>query len=224
MAKPVEIGERSFPSRKSAEREIRAIRDKYRDGVPLALEDDRFIRDLLSLHTEVFEKEGSGVSFFTVETETVFGGKNRHFMIHREVGPGTDFSFLHCLRPEGSDRNDRMNALRQAIKPQTRAFRDEELDSGREIVCPYESVSLNRENCQVDHDHPWTFGALVFAWLGREGLELSEIIITPPRDNQLVAQMADPRQVDSWTNFHRVTARLRLLSVRGNQSGARRRS
>lgn len=223
MAKPVMIGERLFRTQKSAEDEIRAVRDSYADGVVLQVEDDRFIRSVLALHPDVVEKTGVGISHFTVVTEGYFGGQNRHFVAHRHDGSETDFSFIHCVRPAGKIRNDRLLALRQAIKQQTMEFRENELASGNEITCPYEGVKLARDNCQIDHRSPWTFENLVFAWLGATGLVLENVAITPPADNQLVAHMTDPNQVWSWCEFHRQNARLRLLSTRGNLSGARRR-
>ena len=124
MAKNVEIGNRIFPTKVSALAEIRAVRDRYPDGVSLEFADHALLRDLVSLHTEAEEKIGIGISHFTVATETEFGGRNRHFVLHRHDGSYTDFSFVHCLNPKSKDKNDRILALRQAIKEQTWAFRD----------------------------------------------------------------------------------------------------
>lgn len=224
MAKSITIGDRSFSTKKAALEEIRTVRDRYPDGVRLDHDDYLFIRDLLSLHTEAEDKIGIGVSHFTVATETEFGGRNRHFVLHRHDGTGTDFSFGHCLNPGSKDRNDRLLALRQAIKEQTWTFRDREFSSGGQIVCPYEGVVVTPGNCQIDHEAPWTFDALVASWLSQNGLALDAVQITPPMDNQLVGQMTDRVQVASWQSFHFANARLRLLSARGNLSGARRKS
>jgi hypothetical protein len=222
MAKRVTIGEQTFPSEKAAREMIRAIRDRYPDGVRLDHDDYLFIRDLLSLHTEAKDKIGIGVSHFTVATEREFGGRNRHFVLHRHDGTSTDFSFEHCLNPSSKDRNDRLLALRQAIKEQTWAFRDREFASGKQIVCPFEGVVLTPGNCQIDHAAPWTFDALVNAWLTAQAITLVDVRITPPADNQLVGQMTNTEQIASWQAFHFANARLRLLSARGNLSGARR--
>jgi hypothetical protein len=222
MAKIVTIGDRTFSTKKAALEEIRAVRDRYPDGLRLNHNDYLFIRDLLSLHTEAEEKIGAGVSHFTVATETEFGGRNRHFVLHRHDGTFTDFSFGHCLNPGSKDRNDRLLALRQAIKEQTWAFRDREFSSGKQIVCPFENLILTPDTCQIDHEAPWTFDALVNAWLAAQGNAIQAVQITPPADNQLVGQMTDTAQIVSWRSFHLSNARLRLLSIRGNLSGARR--
>ena len=222
MAKPISIGQRIFQTKKAALEQIKAVRDQYPDGVPLDHEDHCFIRDLLCLHSEALQKIGVGVSHFTVATEGEFGGRNRHFVLHRHDGTRTDFSFQHCLSPGAKERNDRLLALRQAIKEQTWAFRDREFASGRQITCPYEGVTLKPDSCQVDHEAPFTFEALATAWLFSEGITLGDVEITSPRDNQLVARMTAVAQISSWQAFHRTHARLRLLSVKGNLSGARR--
>lgn len=222
MARKVEIGDRIFPTKESALTEIRAIRDRYPDGVALGHNDHALLCDLISLHSEADEKIGVGISHFTVTTETKFGGRNRHFVLHRHDHSFTDFSFVHCLNPKSKSKNDRILALRQAIKKQTWAFRDQELSSGRRIVCPFEKVVLTRETCQIDHEAPRTFEALVVAWLASLQITIEAVQITPPADNQLVGEMTDEVQIASWQSFHQNNARLRLLSVKGNLSGARR--
>lgn len=221
MAKPITIGEEVFPTKKAALEAIREIRDRYPDGVPLALDDDRFMRSVLTLHPEADLKIGVGISHFTVITETEFGGRNRHFVVHRVLGSSTDFSFKHCLYGHTKDRNDRMLALRQAIKEQTWRFRDLAL-AGEPVVCPYEGIALHSTNCHIDHQPPKTLEFLVMGWLSSAGLLLEEVEITPPADNQLVSQMTDVAQKYSWRLYHQQHAELRLLSVRGNLSGAKR--
>lgn len=222
MANPVTIGDQTFPTKKAALEAIHNIRDRYPDRVPLSHADDHFIRWLLTLHTEAISKFGVGISHFTVATEAEFGGRNRHFVLHRHDGSSSDFSFIHCLTPVSKDRNDRMLALRQAIKEQTWAFREQEFASGRSLVCPYEKIPITPVNCQIDHQSPWTFEALAIAWLAEQNITLEAVQITPPADNQLVAHMTNPAQTFSWRSFHLANAKLRLLSARGNLSGARR--
>lgn len=223
MAKPITIGDDTFPTKKAALEAIRELRDRYPDGVPLGLDDDRFMRSVLALHPEAAQKIGLGISHFTVATESEFGGRNRHFVVHRVLGPATDFSFMHCLDGRSKDRNDRMLALRQAIKEQTWAFRDHSL-AGGPVICPYEGTELHSGNCHIDHQPPKTFDFLVMSWLSNAGLLLEQVAITPPADNQLVSQMTDEAQKYSWRLYHHQHAELRLLSVRGNLSGAKKRS
>jgi hypothetical protein len=62
----------------------------------------------------------------------------------------------------------------------------------------------------------------VAAWLASLRITIESVQITPPADNQLVGRMTDEVQIASWQSFHQSNARLRLLSVKGNLSGARR--
>lgn len=221
MAKIISIGQLTFPSKKAALEKIRSIRDRYSDGVRLSYEDHIFIRDIVNLHPEAEEKIGLGISHFTVATENKFGGRNRHFVLHRHDGTYTDFSFPHCLTPNSNKKNDILLALRQAIKEQTWAFREKKFSSDVPVICPYKNIILSRDTCHVDHEAPDTFDALVNAWLKSQSNKLEEIQITPPADNQLVGQMTNAAQISSWQSFHRNNAKLRLLSVKGNLSSAR---
>jgi hypothetical protein len=223
MAVPVTIGDQNFDSKKAALEAIRGIRDRYPDNVALEVDDDRFVRCLLALHPEADQKIGAGVSHFTVATEAEFGGRNRHFVVHRILGGPTDFSFVHCLHGKSKDRNDRLMALRQAIKEQTWRFRDWTLGNGR-VFCPYEGIELTATNSHIDHAAPDTFESLVLRWLSAAGISIDAVEITPPADNQLVAYMINKDQLASWHEFHKEHAKLRLLSVRGNLSGAKRKS
>ena len=221
MAKTISIGQLTFPTKKAALEMIRSIRDRYSDGVRLSYEDHIFIRDLVNLHPEAEDKIGLGISHFTVATENKFGGRNRHFVLHRHDGTYTDFSFSHCLTPNSNKKNDILLALRQAIKDQIWEFRQRAFSSGVPVICPYEKIILSRDRCHVDHEAPTTFEALVNCWLTSQGIRLEAVQITPPVDNQLVGQMTNTPQIASWQSFHRTHAKLRLLSVKGNLSGAR---
>lgn len=144
MAKAIKIGDETFLTKKAAEEAIRAVRDRYPDGVALNLDDDRFVRSLLALHPRAAQKFGLGVSHFTVATESEFGGQNRHFVAHRIFDKPTDFSFKHCVDGRSTERNDRLMALRQAIKEQTWGFAIGLWGQGRFTVHTKESCYTQR--------------------------------------------------------------------------------
>lgn len=219
MAVATTVGSLSFPTKGAAKAFFREIRDRYQDGVRVGLDDESAIRDLLARHPEAREKTGAGIAFFSVATETEFR-RTRHFVVHRLDGSSSDFSFHACIDGRNPDR-DRLEALRRAVEDQIVAFRNQCLAEGNTRFCPLRGVRITLAASHVDHCAPEFFQALVDRWLTAGGMTLSDVQITPPADNQIVARMADREQRSSWTEYHRSHARLRLLSPRANLSDAK---
>ena len=220
MAKPVTIGERQFPSQKAALAFAREIRDRYGDGDRIAPADAAFLEDLLRLHPEADQKIGKGVASFSVQTDPIFG-TTRHFVVHRKDGSSTDFSFKSCI--EGSSaRRDVLSALREAVADQITGFKNEAFDGKTEVLCTVRGVPTGFRDAHVDHIPPRTFSALVTGWLRREGIDLEDIAVTPPADNQYLTTMTDEEQINSWQQFHRKYAALRIVCSGANLSDVRR--
>lgn len=219
MPKDVVIASQVFRTKKAAKDFFRDIRDRYKDGERIAQEDDGFLRDLISIHPEAEVKYGCGISHFSVERDVEFG-TTRHFVIHRIDGSKTDVSF-HSAIDGRNERRDRLEALRRAIEQQILDFRNSAFASSNKLTCPLRGVSITETLYHIDHEPPNTFVRLVDRWLNAEGLELANLQITPPADNQIVTEMIDDAQLQSWQEFHRVNAKLRLLSPLGNLSDAK---
>jgi hypothetical protein len=220
MAVSVVIGGLVFRTKGEAKQFFRGIRDRYPDGARLGPEDDALLRELLACHPEAADKAGAGVAHFTVVTDAHFG-RTRHFTVHRVDGSSTDFSYHSCIDGR-NERRDRLGALRRAVEDQIVSFRERAFAAGQPLVCPLRGVEITRAAYHVDHTPPAVFDVLVQEWLLSQRLELTAVPITPPGDNQIVAEMTDTTQLKSWWVHHRQHARLRLLSPRANLSEARR--
>jgi hypothetical protein len=220
MRKPVIVGDLEFRSKKEAKEFFRTIRNRYSDGTRIAPEDDGHLRSMVAIHPEAETKEGCGIAYFTVETDTRFG-RTRHFLIHRTDGSYTDISF-HSAIDGRNERKDRLESLRQAVMPQVVDFKNRSFDRGEDMICPLSGRPITPESYHVDHTPPHTFQQLVDGWLKEESLLLTDVAITPPADNQYVTEMINPVQIESWTNYHANRAQLRMLSPIGNLSNAKR--
>lgn len=219
MAKPVVLASLTFPSQTKAKAFFREIRDRYEDGERVSDEDSRYLHDLIAIHPEAETKIGCGISHFSVGTETRFR-RTRHFMIYRTDGTSTDVSFKSPI--EGRNpRRDRLEALRRAIEDQILEFRRKAFDSEERILCPLRGVPITPKSYHIDHEPPVIFVRLVDQWLELQAMELEDLEITPPTDNQIVTEMTNEVQISSWRNFHKERAKLRLLSPRANLSDAR---
>lgn len=220
MAQLISIGSVTFRTKVGAKQFFSDIRDRYPDGARIGSEDDALLRELLACHPETNEKTGAGVAFFSAATDTVFR-RTRHFVVHRVDGSSSDFSFHSCIDGR-NDKRDRLEALRGAVEDQIVAFRDEAFARHGPLTCPLRGVPVTREAYHVDHEPPAVFQVLVARWLQIGRLSLADVQITAPADNQIVARMTNEEQISSWREHHRMGAKLRMLSPRGNLSDAKR--
>lgn len=220
MPQPFFIGAREFPSRAAAENHVRSIRDAYEDFDPLEPEDHVFMADLLALHSEAAQKIGTGIHAFYVQVDQEWQN-SRHFVVVRQDGSQTDFSFKNCIYGP-NPRSDVLAALRAAVVEQITRFRDAELVPGK--LCPISGEGLTRKNTHVDHVAPDTFVALATRWTTQLGADLVQLELVPNAPNQLVRGLRDPAQILSWQAFHQASAVLRLISRTANLSTVRRRT
>ena len=219
MAKPVKVGGQAFRTQKEALKYIADLRDRYEDGEPIRGADTEFLEDLLLLHPEAAQKTGCGVARFTVATEQVYN-KTRHFVVRRNDGTETDFSFISCVR--GADgRRDRLQALRVAIAGQIEAFKIDAFAGRSNVLCAVREVPTSFADADVDHEPPATFRWLVEQWLAQEGMPLDDIEISDAADNQIVSTMTNKAHRESWQLFHRNNAKLRITCRPANLSDVR---
>jgi hypothetical protein len=217
---PVVVGSLAFETKALAKEFFRALRDRYADGVQIGVEDGSYLGELLTGHPEAEQKIGAGIAFFSVATEAEFH-RTRHFMVHRTDGTASDFSFLSCIDGR-SPKRDRQEALRRAIDDQIVAFRERCFVEQPAPICPLRGIPITRSAYHVDHVPPGKFLVIADAWLREFGLAWTDVEITPPGDNQIVARMTNDNQRAAWSTFHRRHARLRLLSPLANLSDANR--
>lgn len=221
MAKSITIGDLPpFPTLKSAESFFREIRDRYIGGGRVSDYDARLLNNLLVGHPEKDEKLSGGVAFFTVGKLPPYG--TPCFIIHREDGSTTDFSYPSCIHG-ARPRADRNSALRAEIHDQIKEFRRKTFLLSA-VRCPITNTVLSMDSCHIDHAAPFPFATLVQAWLEQEAISFDEIAITPPADNQTVARMTDNRQIDSWRSFHQTKSILRAVAPIANLSYLRKKS
>lgn len=216
---PVEIGLLSFKSKKEAKAYVRLLFPKYENGERIIGIDDALLRDLILLHPESETKVGVGISHFTIERDQEWG-TTRHFVIVREDGSSTDFSFHTCI--DGTNhRQDRFSAMRNAVAQQMIDFKVFQFSSDLLPVCFYLKCALTESEAHVDHEAPQTFHFLANTWLQANGLKIEGLELVDNADNQWIRKLRHEDQIRSWQKFHHVHARLRIISKRANLSDAK---
>jgi len=220
MAKQIIIGGLTFSSKKKAKDFFRNIRDKYAIGEKTSDEDTRYLIDLINIHPEAEQKLGCGISHFSVGIDQHYG-MTKHFVIHRTDGSTTDVSFIQAI--DGKNvRQDRLVALRTAVDDQILDFRTQCFSCQEVYICPLRKITVTQDTYHIDHTPPNTFMVLVDNWLKNRNLKISDIEITPSKDNQVISEMINISQKTDWQQYHRANATLRLLSPIGNLSDAKK--
>lgn len=217
---PIQIGPRLFATKTEAKNFSRDIIARHAEGEIIFGTDDLFLRDLVAIHPEAARKAGCGIAHFSTALDPVWRN-SRHFVIVRTDGSETDVSFHICI--DGSnDRRDVFHAFRHAVAPQVVDFQRRALGSDQQPICPYMGVPLTVANAHVDHAPPETFFALANRWMVENSLTVMDVPLVDNADNQWVRRMLDPKQEESWTNYHRAHARLRIISRPANLSHVKR--
>jgi hypothetical protein len=219
---PVTLGRFTFNSKTAAKDALRSIRDAVADRQPIHDEDAvDILLGVLAAHPQAAQKVGAGIAGFFAARSPDY--PTRCFYLRRVDGSETDFSWNEAITPTLPITRLRM-ACRNATMDQKMEFRDREwpADEGGERMCPITGIPFTRETAHVDHQTPVTFMRLVDDWLSAAGLEIGDVPIDHVGDLRSVDTFADVRQANSWREYHRQYAVLRLVSAEGNlRQGAR---
>lgn len=145
-----------------------------------------------------------------------------HSATTRLINGNSDRSSPNCSNqvPEPTvDLNQHPNSyyhkiFRTAVRDQTEAFRNHDLQQNGLHICPVSGQLLTQDNTQVDHCGP-AFKDLVQGWLHEHGLSsLSALEVIEDDD----AAPRLPLELErSWQLYHLQHARLRLLSADGHR-------
>ena len=163
------------------------------------------------LFATYYTPDESDIKFSTTEIASV------KIDIHKTYGTSgfqilvnDEWQHASIERLAGGKRTEHANlnrALRDAILPQIRCFRENNpLDHN--ATCPVTSESIGYD-AEVDHEIP--FHRLVSEWLKTQAHIKCEY------DSCSRVYKVDTSLCESWCEFHRINARLRWLSKKGNQ-------
>lgn len=149
-----------------------------------------------------------------VEVYVRYGVANNNLRFVYEDGTYQPFSWNKCCKGKASgDTTSIKNALRDAVNDQVveclnMAFKDRLL-----VVCPMTKKPVDRNSVHVDHAPP-AFADIVVMWLRHERIQLSEVLLAD--DSQGGQIMVEGTQKESWRDFHKKHARLRVVCAEWN--------
>lgn len=211
------LGGELFPTKTSVLERCKKIRGPYKPGVPRRIVDPQevaFLQDLLKLHPRSEKKRGVGIRGFRVAADSQMGVC---FWVDRIDGTSTDFSFNECL--SGGNRwADFRAAARKAVLDQVLDFKMKNLVYG-ETRCAASGALLEPGSTHVDHEAPRTFEVLLDEFLTETGLDWNSVRVSSGVDGSTVKEFLDSRLRESWSQFHRERAVLRLVTRTENLGG-----
>jgi hypothetical protein len=167
---------------------------------------------VLRLHNNYQEKVGAGEYNIFVQQCTV-NPRNKNFMIRREDGSTTDFSFYKALTPSNK-ASEVKAALRHLVQDQCIDFKNdyfEKYATGRgQVLCAETGLKVTKKASHLDH-YPLQFDEIVSRWFKLHKLKLSDIQLSPHYDNQRHPTITDEYLAQTFYDYHLEVANYRVV-------------
>ena len=159
-----------------------------------------------------YEEKAKGMSIVRVVRKKAERYATLCFYIYREDGTCTDFSYTK-MHTDNRDKDDVLNALRQAIDPIISSFR-KDFTPGM-----YEGEWL-KDVSQADVDHyDKTFNKLAWEWIRKNGgIEVLIKKVNKTEDESTITYFVDESLNESFRIFHDQNTHLRFLPKSINRS------
>lgn len=214
-SKPVEIAGLSFPTTEAFKEHVRGLLHQFQQGHVIGEPHHSFLCQLVKRHPEAAEKIGPGIKHFKVISNYVH--RTPCFCLVRTDGTFTDFSYMKCITPPTPWR-EYVDALRCAVADQIIEAREEAFGFEEEIRCPLQGILMTRNMTHVDHVPPDTFSVLVERFNDEEWIHEADPPGTTEGDNESGRQLVDKGLEERWRYFHKVHAKLRVISREAHQA------
>lgn len=217
----VVIGPHVFGSKADAKLYIRDLLSLYHVGSRLVPEHFWIVMSLIHRHPEAAEKIGCGIEYISVRKHPEFSTKC--FVIHREDGSSTDFSYITCIdaRPK-TVRTRFIEAMRYAIKNQITAFKWS-MFRRKDVTlkCAITGLPVSWERSHVDHIKP--FSEIAEEFLAEFSIEPSKSMLAENADNQYFETITDDEIRSRWLVYHAEKAQFRIVLDKANLQRKRKR-
>lgn len=186
---------------------------------PLGPVDDiafRFLCALFEHHPWYDEKVGDGIHRIHVVKVMPYG--HHGFEIEHHDGTRIDISYRRCLEKK-SQRTAFRLACRTVAVEMVKEAKDLFFSSGGS-VCPINGEPISRDRCHADHEPPWTFEAIVTAFIDAYSIDVDTVKFVsdhPFKGARYVEDIfADREMWDRFDAFHRERAKLKIMSAKAN--------
>lgn len=213
-----EIGGVTFRAKQQIVQHVRGILDRTLIGAMLDPIEFAFMLDLLQRHPWAARKIGVGVRAMRVDLNTHWK-PYRMFTLIRTDGSETDFSYRACIYPTSADA-DLRKACRHAVVEDVLAFKRKAFEAHanefNEVCCAASGELVAWNEAHVDHAPPWTFRAIVDAFIRSANIDVSAAPLAGSEDNECQRRFADPDLAERFRKFHNERACLRVVTKAAN--------
>ena len=214
------IGRFAFATKKEAESRIREILSRHRNGGTLRGADLDLVREILAQHPNRAVIDDCGIKRIFVQWLDP-AGVQRRFVAVRSDDSIRDFTWRHALHERTLIEHVR-KVCRSLVKDQIEEFKSSAFAKDIALQCPVSGLRITAECCDVDHQAPDTFVRLVDAWLFSVQLGADDVAIVPSPQYQMPDRFQDWVLGQTWIDFHRINAKLRVVHPHANRSLLRR--
>ena len=210
---PIVVGDEQF-------RNLRDLRRRVQDilrGGPREVvgQDAKLLRELFKRHPRAEQKFGVGVA--RVWVACCHGIAS--FEIERLDGSRTDVSYKKCLSTPTA-RSYFVTACRNVVEDQIGAARERAFAGAVCIVCPLSGVKFMKSESEVHHQAPYTFEAIVDAFIDEQHLDIVTIQYAHG-DGVTGNKFADTALTRDFFEFHQRWAILQVVSRSAHQDSHR---
>ena len=216
-------GERTFALGTETFTSKVAIRDRVQAILrgplgPVSPTDQAFLLALFAHHPWFDEKLGPGIRRVHIVKVLPYG--HQGFDLERIDGSMVDISYRRCLEAK-SQRATFRSACRKVAVEMVKEAKDRFFAAGG-TTCPINGDAIDRDTCHADHEPPWTFEAIVTAFIQTDAIDVETVTFVSDlrfEGARIVEDIfADKELIRRFDAFHRERARLRIMSARANTS------
>lgn len=213
-----QIGGMTFRTKQEIVQHVRRILDGTPIGAMLGPLELAFMLDLLQRHRRAAQKIGAGVRAMRVDLNTHWK-PYKMFTLIRTDSSETDFSYRACIFPTSAEA-DFLRACRHAIVEDVLAFKRKAFETHanefNEVCCAISGELVAWEEAHVDHAPPWTFRAVVEAFIQDQGIDVYAVPLAGGEDNECQHRFAETDIVERFRRFHNGRACLRVVTKAAN--------
>jgi len=202
---PYSLGGKAFPTKKAVTEHVRRVRESTDVGQAVT---DPVVVDLLQKHPRWNEKTSNGAGFPGCAMLTFSSNlrpSKEIAILFADSRPAVDISWKKIvgrLNPDGTLRD----------QPAEKSHLEELREACRNAIRS-QTLPLYREGHHVDHVFPKTFEVLLFMWVRKTGLKVTEIeILDVAGTVELGKQLKSPALKQDWQNFHAENAELEVIT------------
>lgn len=201
------IAGETFTSKKQIEKRIQSIANTKNYGEEILGQELAFMLDFLEQFEEEWEeKKGPGFKSLHV-IQNSYGSTG--FMLYRVDGTPDDFGWKDALYGITHEAKIK-KVLRNEIKDQKFAAKDEAFEYRDAIICPIAKILFSKDQAEVDHQP--TFASLIASWAAENSINIGGLSINKGKVDKLTNRTI----ARSWQGYHLKHATLRVLSKQGH--------